>query len=123
MAILIAHPINWELVAEVTGLTLLSLGTLWGILCTFIAEEFRKDADAYKERLQASQGRLENTEAILTNYRNNREVHTAYEYAREWENRYRLQMQICETAHIERPLPTMSLSAEQARELEEGLPF
>src|SRR5258708_4099110 len=60
-------------------------------------------------KLHNAEVRLGSEQAILANYRNNRETHLAYQYAREWEQRYRLQVQICEGAHIERPLPTMPL--------------
>jgi hypothetical protein len=116
--VLIGHALRvaWPYVATVVALAV-------GHFSWFLVGEL----DAKDARIKAVEARLLQANATWAEHRCyeriDEQLQAAYDYARDWEQRYRLQLHRCEVEHIERPLPTMPLTAEQARELEQGLPF
>lgn len=98
----------------------MGLGTAWGILCTFIAREFHRDAEKYKTRAADWQERWEHHRC---NPQDGLALIEMQQAAMAWRDRYNLQVQRCAVEHVERAWPILPLGEIEAQELEAELPF
>jgi hypothetical protein len=99
------------------------LFVIWPYAATAMAGGLFAIARHLDGLLDCRESELFDARTRLGNSRTNRDLQTAYEWGNEWRQRYELQVQRCQVEHVDRPLPVMPLSAEQARELEERMPF
>jgi hypothetical protein len=131
LALLVGH--NWHWV----GTTAHVLYNIWPYAARVMALTKQVDfwrfldfSDFLTRELVQKTTRIETLErvlaqerAILNEYRQGREIQRAWDTACAWQQRYELQVRVCRTTHLDRPLPTMPMDAAQAQQIEEALPF
>lgn len=121
---MIAHMPHWLLVTgHIFRVSWPGALLIYGLLITHFAWHLERDIEEYENLQRRAEERAIRLDLELQRALNGDNVRRSLEYAREWQTQYNLRMEICRVQHMDRPLPTIELTAAQREELEGVLPF